>query len=47
MILDFDDLSLSFAINGTDFGKAFDIKADKYRAASYLYYDGNSLQLLP
>ena len=35
MIVDFDDLSLSFKIDGIDYGKAFDITQDKYRVAVY------------
>ena len=35
MILDFNRLSLSFKIDGKDYGKAFDITQDKYRAAIY------------
>ena len=46
MILDFDDLSLSFRINGTDYGKAFDIKQNKYRAAVFLKQMGDTVRLL-
>ena len=47
MIVDFDNLSLSFKIDGKDYGKAFDITQDKYRAAVYFYGNGtNSVQIL-
>ena len=41
MIVDFHDLSLSFKIDGIDYGKAFDITQDKYRVAVYLNLYGN------
>ena len=37
MKLDFNDLSLSYKIKGKDFGKAFDIKEGRYRAAVGLW----------
>ena len=46
MILDFDELSLSFKVNGTDYGKCHDVKQDKYRAAVFLYEAGCKIQLL-
>merc|ERR1712187_712572 len=46
MILNFDDLSLSFKINGTNYGKAFDIKQEKYRAAAYMNCRGDVIKLI-
>ena len=37
MKLNFNDLSLSYKINEKDYGKAFTIESDKYRAAVTLY----------
>ena len=46
MIVDFDNLALSFKIDGEDFGKAFDITQDKYRAVVYLFGEGNYVKIL-
>ena len=46
MIVDFDKLSISYMVNGKDYGKAYDIEPGKYRAAVYLYYEGDSYQLI-
>jgi len=46
MILDFDALELKFAINGTDYGKAFDIERTTYRAAVNLSQVKDSVELL-
>ncbi len=46
MIADFDSLTLSFIINGTDYGKSHDIKQAKYRAAVTVYYPECSIELL-
>eukprot|EP01084_Bolivina_argentea_P167841 291195_1 len=40
MMLDFDNLTLSFRINNKDCGKAFDILKDRYKAAVYMYNKG-------
>ena len=37
MQVDFNELTLSYKINQTDYGKAFDIKPGEYRAAITLY----------
>ena len=36
MIVDFDDLSLSWKVNGKSYGKSHDITKDKYRAAIFM-----------
>ena len=36
MILDFDELSLSFKVNGKDYGKSHGVTQDKYRAAIFM-----------
>ena len=46
MKVDFNELSLSFMINGKDYGKAYDIKPGKYRAAVYLYFEGDAFQFI-
>ena len=46
MILDFDDLSLRFIINGKDYGKCYDIKPGKYRAVVYIYAIGDSVEIV-
>lgn len=46
MIVDFHKLSLSFMVNGTDYGKAYDIEPARYRAAVYLFVKGDSYQFL-
>ena len=46
MILDFNNLSLSYNVNGITYGKAFDIKPGKYRAAVYLCQKGDSIELI-
>ncbi len=37
MILNMNNLTLSYAVNGTYFGKAFDVERTEYRAAVYGY----------
>ena len=46
MILDLDELTLSYNIDGKDYGKAFDVEKSKYRAAVYLYNKGATVTLL-
>ena len=46
MKVDFNELSLSFMINGKDYGKAYGIKPGKYRAAVYLYFEDDSIQFI-
>ena len=46
MKVDFDELSISYMVNGKDYGKAYDIEAGKYRAAVYLCFEGDSYQLI-
>ena len=46
MILDFDDLSLSFKVNGIDFGKSHDVTQGKYRAAVHLIGKGDEIQFI-
>merc|ERR1712228_378981 len=40
MILDFDELSLSFKVNGIDYGKSHYITHGKYRAAVFMSHQG-------
>ena len=46
MKLDFNKLTLSYTIDGTDYGKAFDIPKGKYRAAVTLDTSKAVLSLL-
>ena len=46
MTVNFDDLSLSFMINGRDYYKSHNIKPGTYRAAVYLYCNKDSIQLI-
>ena len=46
MIVDFNKLSLSFKIDGKDYGKAFDIKKNKYRAVIFFDHAGDFVQIL-
>ena len=46
MILNLDNLTLSYVINGTDYGKAFDIQRGKYRLGLCMSPVGDSLTLL-
>ena len=46
MILDLNALELRFNINGTDYGKAFDVEQDEYRAAICMFCDDDAIQLL-
>ena len=46
MVLNFYDLSLSFKVNGTDYGEAHRIKPDKYRAAVFMHQIGDEIQIL-
>ena len=47
MVLDFDDLSLSFSINDKSYGKAHEnIEITQYRAAVYLYTANHKIELL-
>lgn len=47
MILDLDNLTLSYIIDGKDYGKAFDIEKGKYRLGLYMRVEGDSLTLMP
>ena len=46
MILNLDELVLSFKIDGEDYGKAFDVEGCKYRAAVYMLEKNDSITLL-
>ena len=46
MILDLENLTLSYIIDGKDYGKAFDVTEGKYRLALFLHMVGDSLTLL-
>ena len=46
IFLDFINLSLSYIINGKDYGIAFKIKKSKYRLAISSYYKNDSIELL-
>lgn len=46
MIADLNDCTLSFMVNGTDYGKAFDIENTEYRAVVSLYDKGDQITLL-
>ena len=46
MILDYNNLSLSYIIDGVNYGKAFDVDNAKYRAAVYTCSEGDIVQLL-
>ena len=46
MILDLNQLTLSYVIDDTDFGKAFDVEKIKYRAAVFFYRKGDAITLL-
>ena len=46
MFIDFDKLTLSYLINGIDYGVACKITQDKYRVAICLQHQGNSVRLL-
>eukprot|EP01084_Bolivina_argentea_P076032 137772_1 len=46
MIVDFILLELKYKINGTDYGKAFDIEKSKYVAGVFLNISNDSIQLL-
>ena len=46
MILDLDNLTLSYIIDGVDYGKAFDVTEGKFRLALFLHKVGDSLTLL-
>ena len=46
MILDLNDLTLRYIMDGVDYGKAFDVERCEYRAAVYLMADGDSITLL-
>ena len=46
MIINMDNLTLKFIINGTDYGKISDLKPGKYRAAIYMYQVGNTLKIV-
>ena len=47
MILDLDNLTLSYIVNDKDYGKAFDVEKCGYRAAVYMVNKGNSISLIP
>lgn len=46
MILDLDNHSLKFIINGKDFGKACTVQQGIYRAVVYVYKQGDTVQML-
>ena len=46
MILDLNKLTLSYIIDGKDYGKAFDVEKSKYRAAVFFYTKGDAITLL-
>ena len=46
MKVDFDNLELKFIVNDIDYGKAFDIKPGKYRAAVGLFALIDSVTLI-
>ena len=46
MVLDFDKSSLSFRVNGINYGKSHDVKQGKYRAAVHLIGKGDQIQVL-
>ena len=46
MILDLNNLTLSFIIDDKDYGKAFDVENGKYRAAIF-FKKGDAITLLP
>ena len=46
MTVNFDELSLSYMINGKDYGKAYDITPGRYRAAVYLYFKDDAFQFI-
>ena len=46
MILDLEQLTLSYIIDGKDYGKAFDVEKCKYRAAVCMYNKENAITLL-
>ena len=46
MILDLQNLTLSYIIDGKNYGKAFDIKKCKYRLGLYMRMKGDTLTLL-
>ena len=46
MTLDLDELTLSYIIDGKDYGKAFDIKRGKYRMGFYMDQKDDSVSLL-
>ena len=46
IVLDFNKLSLSYTINGTDYGVAFKIKKSKYRLAVSSRHKKDSIELL-
>ena len=47
MILDLDNYTLKYIVNGKDYGFAYDdIEKCKYRAALYMWYEGDTVTLL-
>ena len=46
MILDFDESSLSFTVNGIDYGKSHDVKLGKYRAEVHIVGYLDQIQFL-
>ena len=40
------ELCVKYIINGKDYGKAFKIKDQEYKAAVYLYRDGDKLEIV-
>ncbi len=46
MTLDFNTLCLSYRVNGSDYGKAFDVDNTTYKAAITLFSKGDSISLI-
>eukprot|EP01084_Bolivina_argentea_P022832 42465_1 len=46
MFVDFDKLSLSYKVNGKQYGKSHDIVQHKYRAAVYMLCKGDCVEIL-
>ena len=46
MLLDMNELTLSYKINDKDYGKAFDVEKCKYRAAVYMLTENDAITLL-
>ena len=46
MELNMDELHVKYIINDKDYGKAFDVQAETYRAAVHLYREGDKLRIM-